>query len=710
MIGTRKNTIIISLFLLISIAVMSNNAGAYDDKDTHPRLTDRAARASNIENYLIQSLSWKDGFNTKLPSNSKDSIMDWLTKGSTDEDSPLCRSTNHFYDPLKDWGISYLSDVPVHDFCPAWSQNSNITWATGYLSPPPNGPKQSFPDPAHAPNTWDNARAYYYYALTEESEIIREIDFAQTFQAVGQVMHLLQDMAVPAHVRNDMLSHLEFNGFSPQDILKLNWNTMKGWINNAYELYVKNHPNLVDNADANIINASMSVFTNPRLTDFWDTNQYNGMATTANFGLAEITNMNYFSDSTIPNNLPMSFHSYPLPSIDSVNYQICPDYMPPPPKYTGTIVFTKKRKYVSRNSRGVCPPPSEAKLADHFAALTFWSQAQSYIVPDNLFISVAKLNLDDNVHDTYAKELLPRAIGYSAGLLNYFFRGTLEISAPDQCVYGLIDGAGTQEFTKLKAKVRNTTPNEAMGAGILTAVAKYKRRTNYLSDLTNDPPTAGSVEPNFSYSVSMPVDITALTGTAQEFTFNFISSPIPAGITDLYLQVVFKGTLGNEADNAIAVGFKDIGEPTHINFWNTSDKVYKDGLVSEPSLSAESITIDEYIKFSCSGGIETYLSYLPLAPGQFGRVITLSDPGQTVDIGILDVISNSSNGWQEIPPYTSIINQNGISGTNVQSFRGKKFHVITSYVSPSTKSDKDYWTANWPNVSYDAIPVTNLDW
>ena len=46
--------------------------------------------------------------------------------------------------------------------------------------------------------------------------------------------------------------------------------------------------------------------------------------------------------------------------------------------------------------------------------------------------------LDDNVHNTYSKKLLPRAVGYSAGLLNYFFRGTIGIeldqNSPDEAV------------------------------------------------------------------------------------------------------------------------------------------------------------------------------------------------------------------------------------------------------------------------------------
>ncbi len=34
--------------------------------------------------------------------------------------------------------------------------------------------------------------------------------------------------------------------------------------------------------------------------------------------------------------------------------------------------------------------------------------------------------LDENVHNTYAMELLPRAVGYSAALIDYFFRGKLD--------------------------------------------------------------------------------------------------------------------------------------------------------------------------------------------------------------------------------------------------------------------------------------------
>ena len=336
--------------------------------------------------------------------------------------------------------------------------------------------------------------------------------------------------------------------------------------------------------------------------------------------------------------------------------------------------------------------------------------------------------MDDNVHQGYAALLLPRAIGYSAGLLNYFFRGTLEITAPDRCLYSLIDGSFTpQEFTKIKAKVRNTTTikdqagnnigPEEIQSGTLQAVARYKKRTNYQPDLTTDPPTADSREADFSYSVSEPIVISALSGTTpQEFTFDFTNSRILAGITDLYLQVVFKGTLGNEADNAIAVGFKDLSEPTHINAWNTSDQMYINGQVIPASPEALKATINEKIAFCPPDPVIAYdVEYNSMAPGAFGRIITITDVGVPVpyfitDIEISDpIFPTSSRSYS----YSGAVNQevNGvfIPTAEVSAFRWKRFHAGSGYFKYSP-SDGGFWTATWPaGVNPDAIHAT-VNW
>lgn len=45
---------------------------------------------------------------------------------------------------------------------------------------------------------WSDARDYFYKALTATNNNDRETYFAKTFQAIGQVLHMLEDMSVPA--------------------------------------------------------------------------------------------------------------------------------------------------------------------------------------------------------------------------------------------------------------------------------------------------------------------------------------------------------------------------------------------------------------------------------------------------------------------------------------------------------------------------------
>ena len=50
--------------------------------------------------------------------------------------------------------------------------------------------------------SWHDVRSYYYQALTAADKTTRENNFAKTFRGLGQVMHLVQDMSVPAHTRD----------------------------------------------------------------------------------------------------------------------------------------------------------------------------------------------------------------------------------------------------------------------------------------------------------------------------------------------------------------------------------------------------------------------------------------------------------------------------------------------------------------------------
>ena len=192
-------------------------------------------------------------------------------------------------------------------------------------------------------------------------------------------------------------------------------------------------------------------------------------------------------------------------------------------------------------------------------------------------------------YDAQAELLVPRAVAYSTALLERFFRGNMEISLPDEGVYGIVDHStftgtdaiqGFNGFSRVKLKLKNTTTApagsapDAMGGGTLFAVLKFRRNTCYLDDLTGQqgapayrgPQCLTSVEETV---VSNPSPSAVVGSNARQFTFDF-NPALPINATSIYLQVVYRGQLGNEPD-AVVVSTKDISEPTYITVENDSD-------------------------------------------------------------------------------------------------------------------------------------------
>ncbi len=355
-----------------------------------------------------------------------------------------------------------------------------------------------------------------------------------------------------------------------------------------------------------------------------------------------------------------------------------------------------------------CPVPEGSSNVDHFVAYSFLtSEAEIKAITANP--SLRKYVLDDNVHNTYATGpdgLLSKVVGYSAGLLDYFFRGTLEISPPDRQVYAVTDGSVIpQKFTALTANVKNITPNELIRQGTtngtLTAIARYKIDANYAPDLTNTP-THNTAAP-FKYSVSKPVTIDSdqfatINTEPTEFTFDFSGeSAIPAGITDLTLQVVFQGTLGNEENIAVAVGMSDLSEPTHHVIWNLSDMFSLDyhlhtayEIINTPELAerAAGAMIDPYdITFTIGyTGDPNSTSFSPevtekvLPPGRHMRLIGIFDiekanfielrwselGNEKFAIEAIQPVKNQDYGetWLSAPaatPYRNWLDTNGVT-------------------------------------------------
>jgi len=279
------------LIFIILINIWPTSSQAFDNETTHKYLTEHAIAISNSINtrFLQDKLGMIDGSATFV---NRRSLSDWLQYGAEAEDFGMIRSSNHFHNPVRDWNVS-----GVRDFI--GTPHSNILWATNYSSPT----EKSLTDNEW---NWDKARGYYYAYLTATTKIERESNFSKSLQALGQVIHLLQDMAVPAHTRDDFRSHLQrFNVKSLNPIKKYH---------DYYEYWVMNNPGSVRSSSA-----TNSGIKNQMVAKFWDTDIYKGQDPDTLYlfllGLAEYTNMNFASKNTI--------FTEALPPTD-VYYHPCP--------------------------------------------------------------------------------------------------------------------------------------------------------------------------------------------------------------------------------------------------------------------------------------------------------------------------------------------------------------------------------------------------
>ncbi len=714
---------ILLLTILFGQAFYLTPSIAYTPK-VHEQITNNAVKKS------LRIKSALETIGLLLPGEELDKVKiknkdlnKWIQRGATWEDNIQFNWGNilfcHFHNPVTDkgytlpWGTEVGQSLiaRAHDATNEWSYEMAKKFYYAALTGDNNEIVDSFT------HIRDDMNPNYISRQTNMNKEDRDQYFAWTLQALGHTLHLVQDASVPAHTRNDLHGLFEpyekWTNKNREDLL-YDEEGLEPWT------YWSQHADI----------HTPDVFIDTNQLDNNDTAPISG----SDQGIAEYSHANFMSEDTIFTfDLPLK----PDLSEFFTNYQ-SDDFNLETENINGrdmTFVYLK-----NKHPGGV----------DH---LLLAGVLHSHPISSPTIQDVRWTTNDRKVHEDYASKLIPRAVGYSAGLLDYFFRGQLEITAPEAFVYSVIDGSvGPQQFIHIKAKVKNITPGdrdengnvltyEDMLAGTLVAVARYKKRTDYEEDLSTDPPTADSREDDFSYSVSAPVEITSLSDSdPEEFTFNFTESPIPAGIMDLYFQVIFQGTLGNEPDNAIAVGMKDLNEPMHICFWNATDRFYLDGVLrtgqeirNDPAL-LERVDIDgdgivnetgepyidpydldtEVAFYSPTDTPPNYYhaSYLPLPYGRHGRVIMLTDaptfylrihrestePSETINAVILcSGVSNQED------------NEGILHNTQVSTFRGIIQHQWWAYArySPDFTGIS---IAPWPEPEdAEPVPITTIN-
>lgn len=414
----KTNILLLSVFIALSFSktVLSYNV------ETHKFINEVVAETIlpngfTLNDYLVNQLDLKNGIKEKF---SNKEIKFWISDGGRFEDKPpigmnplswfqfmYLRSINHFHDPIINMGYNMDGDTNMVRIVNKWSYYSfSINYIGTYLilMSVSEDTKSSL-DWALSPKedqylgyySWYDVMDYYYNALTLPNQTGRNDNFEDTFRGLGQLMHLIQDAASPAHTRNDQ--HFFYN----------------------YESWVKVERNQT------IISSYVPLYFEGAVfgfDSFIDTDQYvkpdpntdpdPNVTASKTIGLSEYTNANFYSGDTINST------SYPYPQIPEV------------PVLEERIFINNNnqpdeqlnRLYYKKNSDGEKGPQDNGYLLSAVDYLTYYKKQVNPRGREKVVVPL----LDHNVYSEYADLLLPRAIGYSAGMLNYFFRGEIKVS------------------------------------------------------------------------------------------------------------------------------------------------------------------------------------------------------------------------------------------------------------------------------------------
>jgi hypothetical protein len=510
-----------SLLISCFIILLPINGITYDSDNVHPEINEKASRqAMNLEK-ILKDLGFNKGVDSIV--NNKE-IYKWFREGGTKEDSPIWRANNHFHDPLKTWDKAGLDSYVIIPTIPPsiyyvngkssllWAQNQS---SAGFLY----GGDWS----------WSKARSLYYEALTAKDNDTKEQKLTDTFRALGQIMHLIADSSVPAHVRNDIhVFPLEIPGLG----ISVGRPTYESWTKSNYRNL--NYTGITVNQSIFNDAVNLSLAKVP-ISALWDQDKYNStnpeVTVGGSIGITEYTNANFFSEDTI------NSKNYPYPRIDG-NTPIVGR------TYTSASGQIYTREYYLKNCCGETKG-GEGYLLSVVDFLDYYRQKYPL-----LSFALPKIPvLDENVYADYASFLIPRAVGYSAGLLDYFFRGELYVTllvpsndgvAPD--TWGNQSDTGT-DIDTVSVLIQNNSKLgsiiEPIGAGTLTLTVSY---TDLLTGDTIYE-SAGSIS-----VTSIPAKD---SGSYLNAVFTFID-PIEARTAeDITYYLAFRGQLGNETDAVI---------------------------------------------------------------------------------------------------------------------------------------------------------------
>jgi hypothetical protein len=291
-----RMSIIKMIVVLFSYALMFiQSSDAYDNVYTHPYINEKAVKEhSKVNTILKESVGLNEGIDAIYLDKE---IWRWIRDGGKEEDEPEWRCLRHFHDPLNvSWDDAGLLSL----------YKSMIYWAQ---TP---GPENDYD--LYNEYSWLLAREYYNQALLTGSEK----QYAKTFRSLGQLMHLVSDAALPAHVRND--AHPKF--FEKITIYD-DSDPYENWVENNHKKIKKTEYErfTVDQAIFDMAVANTSA-PSP-ISTLWDHDEYSLGSnppddSNTTIGLAEYTNAHFWTEDTFP--WRSNSGNYPHPVLEDTNY------------------------------------------------------------------------------------------------------------------------------------------------------------------------------------------------------------------------------------------------------------------------------------------------------------------------------------------------------------------------------------------------------
>ncbi len=513
---------------------------------------------------------------SKMPNEGRDflTIKGWLLRGAIREDDwtdidrlgchrqapnphddNIDRPGNHFYDPVYDRGLTVFI---VGERAPDWGLGTTNFQAN---PPPVNVARANH-------YTILDAREAMYRALTgrnragdvvADTQDKRHAYWATTFRALGDVVHLVEDMAQPQHTRNDP---------------HLGCYTAVAGEESVFEKYIEARAIgqtlfTVGDKKVSFTLAGLTYgdpnnpYPVPRFTDYasFFTTRHKQADILQRQGMADYSNRGFFAAGK---NLDASDTAeYAHPSNHAPSYGRVPvdkNWLDAPLGGSVTLLTNTVRDSVTGETATGVP------LTTHGA----WDQ---FLEERGL---LPRYTLTRPNYDAQADLLIPRAVAYSAGLIDYFFRGRIEAEDAHFTETGIslrlrntIDPDLKPEWRAESLYARTSSGN----ASTLTVAYEYRDEQNVTRYVTAKPiplvtdPNNSANEDNIA-----PGEVSK---HVYAFTIDvpFVDSAHPKIYQDLKYRLVYRGRLGNEDDAVVATTFRPVS-----GFLVTPNYVPADGI------------------------------------------------------------------------------------------------------------------------------------